>query len=146
MQSWTIFLFKEVLGKGRGHPLFLFLSSLVLVACVVKSPPPNFERFGRYRFRYEIDGVKNLGIMQVFDDCRTTYISRHSPRSSNLRVTANGRRLKVAPHGVLLTLNGVFPELTAGDQRDRVTIKNLNPPCEQRVVDRNKDSEEDEKD
>ena len=91
--------------------------------------PPVADEFGRYRFRYEADALKSVGVVQVFDDCERTFINLERAGAKPPRIVGGQKTHKTMQGGGMLTVEEIFSEFTMTAQGKSVQVFNRNGPC-----------------
>ena len=78
-----------------------------------KTELPKDSTLGRYSFSYKIENQLSLGLIQVFDDGRNTYLKFLPNTSSNPQIRDGGNNpLRAKQEGGFVTVSGVHERLT----------------------------------
>ena len=100
----------------------------LLAACAPRQvPAPTAASFGSYSFAYEIENQTALGIIQVFDDGRKTYLKCLPGTPINFEIKAKEKRpLTVKQEGGFLIVSGTHERLTIKDkEKKEATIRKI---------------------
>lgn len=112
----------------KTRTLFLVLI-LSLCGCSTQKKVEPAYMFGRYNFNYEIEGQAKVGLIQVFDDEKTTYLKflPMGPREEeNVMVMVNKEKLTLLRSSTgFMTFNKTLQSFRVLKGKKEALVQNL---------------------